>query len=55
VTIDDVLDADLATGHTVPTALEGEPYKRWHVPDGWSGTWKVDETVRRTYAIVKTS
>ena len=24
-------------------------------PDGWSGTWKVDETVRKTYAIVKTA
>ena len=23
-------------------------------PDGWSGTWAVDETVRKTYAIVKT-
>ena len=23
-------------------------------PDGWSGTWKVDETVRKTYAVVKT-
>jgi len=23
-------------------------------PDGWSGLWEVDETVRKTYAIVKT-
>ena len=23
-------------------------------PDGWSGMWEVDETVRKTYAIVKT-
>jgi uncharacterized protein len=23
-------------------------------PDGWSGTWRVDETVRKTYAIVRT-
>lgn len=23
-------------------------------PDGWSGVWQVDETVRKTYAIVKT-
>jgi uncharacterized cupin superfamily protein len=23
-------------------------------PDGWSGTWRVEETVRKTYAIVKT-
>ena len=23
-------------------------------PDGWSGVWDVDETVRKTYAIVKT-
>ena len=23
-------------------------------PDGWSGTWAVEETVRKTYAIVKT-
>ena len=23
-------------------------------PDGWSGVWAVDETVRKTYAIVKT-
>jgi len=23
-------------------------------PDGWSGVWNVDETVRKTYAIVKT-
>ena len=23
-------------------------------PDGWSGVWVVDETVRKTYAIVKT-
>ena len=22
-------------------------------PDGWSGVWAVDETVRKTYAIVK--
>jgi uncharacterized cupin superfamily protein len=31
VTIDDVLGAELATGRAVPTALEGEPYERWHV------------------------
>lgn len=112
MTIDDVLEADLATGRPVPTAVEGEPYERWQVisddgrvelgiwdvtpgsfqgscdgyyeqmhfvagrgtitdaegltttigpgvvmlcPDGWSGTWNVDETVRKTYAIVKTS
>jgi uncharacterized cupin superfamily protein len=24
-------------------------------PDGWSGTWEVDETIRKTYAIVKTN
>jgi hypothetical protein len=24
-------------------------------PDGWSGLWEVDETVRKTYAIVKTA
>jgi uncharacterized cupin superfamily protein len=24
-------------------------------PDGWSGTWHVDETVRKTYAVVKTA
>jgi uncharacterized cupin superfamily protein len=23
-------------------------------PDGWSGLWEVDETIRKTYAIVKT-
>ena len=23
-------------------------------PDGWSGTWEVAETVRKTYAVVKT-
>ena len=23
-------------------------------PDGWSGLWEVDETVRKTYAVVKT-
>jgi uncharacterized cupin superfamily protein len=23
-------------------------------PDGWTGTWDVEETVRKTYAIVKT-
>jgi uncharacterized protein len=23
-------------------------------PDGWSGTWDVRETVRKTYAVVKT-
>jgi uncharacterized cupin superfamily protein len=23
-------------------------------PDGWSGLWNVDETVRKTYAVVKT-
>ena len=23
-------------------------------PDGWSGVWRVEETVRKTYAIVKT-
>lgn len=22
-------------------------------PDGWSGVWEVDETVRKTYAVVK--
>jgi uncharacterized cupin superfamily protein len=24
-------------------------------PDGWSGVWAVDETARKTYAIVKTT
>jgi uncharacterized cupin superfamily protein len=24
-------------------------------PDGWSGTWEVEETVRKTYAVVKTA
>ena len=24
-------------------------------PDGWTGTWQVDETVRKTYAVVKTA
>jgi len=24
-------------------------------PDGWSGTWKVEETIRKTYAVVKTA
>jgi len=23
-------------------------------PDGWSGTWDVRETIRKTYAVVKT-
>ena len=31
MTIDDVLGAELATGRPVPTAVEGEPYERWHV------------------------
>jgi uncharacterized cupin superfamily protein len=24
-------------------------------PDGWSGVWEVEETVRKTYAVVKSS
>ena len=24
-------------------------------PDGWTGTWQVDEIVRKTYAVVKTA
>ena len=24
-------------------------------PDGWSGTWEIRETVRKTYAIVRTA
>ena len=112
MTVEDVWSAELSAGRAVPTAIEGEPYERWHVisddgrvelgiwdvtpgsfagscdgyyehmhfvagrgtitdgdgvvtrigpgvvtlcPDGWSGTWKVDETVRKTYAIVKTT
>ena len=112
MTIEDVLDAELATGRSVPTAVEGEPYESWHVisddgrveigilevtpgsfwgetdgiyeqmhfvagagtitdgdgvvteirpgvvmlcPDGWSGLWEVRETVRKTYAVVKTA
>jgi len=31
MTIDDILDAELATGRSVPTAVEGEPYESWHV------------------------
>ena len=31
MTIDDVLDAELAAGRPVPTPVEGEPYERWHV------------------------
>src|SRR4026209_451870 len=45
MTIDDVLGAELATGRSVPTAVEGEPYESWHVisDDGRVeiGIWEV--------------
>ena len=31
MTIDNVLGAELATGRSVPPAVEGEPYESWHV------------------------
>jgi len=45
VTVDDVLTAELASGHPVPTATAGEPYESWQVisDDGKVeiGIWQV--------------
>lgn len=46
-------------GRGTITAADGEvtrigPGVVMFCPDGWSGLWEVDETVRKTYAVVKT-
>ena len=50
----------VVAGHGTITAADGTvtdigPGVVMLCPDGWSGLWEVEETIRKTYAIVRTS